>query len=98
MTRDDVADLTERMVRRAFGEQNVEDVVVREDDDWGGDPSLFIDVFLTPEAWSVDDGSLDIDHRLREKLRASGERRFAYIRLRDRAGEEDEGKPGLDVP
>lgn len=91
MTSHDVTTVAERVVRAALGPNVIDAVIVREDDDWSGDPSLFVDIFLQPEAWPVaGEASLSFRHELSRELRAAGERRFAYVRLRDREGEQED--------
>ena len=91
MTKSGIFEVAERIVRRGIRSDMVESVVVREDEDWSGDPSLFVDVFLAPNAEPLDvEASTKIRRSLTQELLASGERRFAYLRFRDRAGEEEQ--------
>ena len=91
MTPDQVKTLTEPILRAALGAASVEGIVVREDDDWAGEPSLTVDVFVVSGKLPIGGGTyLDIRRRLSEALSAEGERRFAYLRVRDKKGEAEE--------
>ena len=89
-----ILEVAERLVRGRIRPDLIESINVREDEDWSGDPSLFVDVFLAPDAEAFDTDTLtDIRLRLTQELLAHGERRFAYMRFRDRLGEEEEESP-----
>lgn len=91
MTKDGVLRIAERVIRPALGDRTIEDITVREDADWTGEPSLFVDVFLAPDTRPIDgDVSLDVRRSFRQQLLDEGEQRFAFVRLRDKAGEEEE--------
>jgi hypothetical protein len=91
MTTNGVLEVVERIVRKGIRPDMVESVVVREDEDWSGDPSLFVDVFLAPDAEPPDvEASMQVRRSLTQELLDRGERRFAYLRFRDRAGENDQ--------
>ena len=85
MTPDQVRDLAGTLLRPVLGDENVEDIVVREDDDWSGEPALYIDVLVEPSA-GVPDGDqwLTAKRTLLDRLVANGDKRFPYISLTDR--------------
>lgn len=92
MTASEVQSVAEPLLRSLF-DDTVENVQVHEDEDWSGTPSLYIDVFLLsgtgapdPDAWTR------VRRTLSNRLVASGEPRFPYVRLRDRQ-EESEDAP-----
>ena len=88
MTKDEVLGIADRVIRPAFAEGAIEEIAVREDEDWTGDPSLYVDVYLAPDAALPE---VKVSSRMRlalqDGLLATGEQRFAYVRLRDRAEE-----------
>lgn len=91
MTPSDVQRLAEPLLRSLFN-GSLEEVSVREDEDWSGAPSLYIDVFLVPGAKVPDHARYrDLKRTVSDTLVASGDLRFPYFRLRDRA-EESEGE------
>jgi hypothetical protein len=94
MTPDRVLSLAEPLLRPVLGEDNVETIEVREDDDWSGAPSIYIDVFVAPGTkWPDGRVLTGLRRTLSDKLVAAGEARFPYIRLRDRK-EENDDMPG----
>ena len=91
MSPEQVLGLAESLLRPALGEANVEDVVVREDEDYSGAPSIYIDVFVAPGTGWPDGNALTALRRtLSDKLVSAGEARFPYIRLRDRSEDNDD--------
>lgn len=93
MTPSDVQRLAEPLFRSVFAKEAVETVDVREDEDWSGTPSLYIDVFLSSGTGAPDpDAWMRARRTLSDELVASGELRFPYVRLRDRV-EESEDAP-----
>ena len=96
MTRQEVLDLADRLVRPVFRDREIERIDVREDDDWSGEPSIYIDVSIAPGTITPDvDAYLRATRRLNRELLAAGEQRFPYVRLRDRS---DEGpEPGEET-
>ena len=91
MTPDQVLGYAEPLLRPVLGDENVEGIVVREDDDWSGEPSIYIDVFVVPGLSVFDfDAWGDARLALSNKLVGAGELRFPYIRLRDRRQDSQE--------
>lgn len=94
MTPDQVLGYAEPLLRPVLGDENVETVAVREEDDWSGAPSIYIDVFVVPGTeWPDGNALTGLRLALSDQLVAAGEARFPYIRLRDRQ-DEDEDVPG----
>lgn len=91
MTPDLVLGLAEPLLRPALGQHNVETIAIREEDDWSGAPSIYIDVFVAPGTkWPDGSALTELRRILSDKLVAAGEARFPYIRLRDRQDENDD--------
>jgi hypothetical protein len=86
-----ISELARRLLRPLIDDSMIEAIDVREDEDWSGTPSLFVDVFVSPgkprpdaESWTR------LKRSLSQELLDGGEQRFPYIRLRDRAAEDEE--------
>lgn len=96
MTPDEVRKVAEPILHAVLGAGSVEKIIVQEDDDWAGEPSLSVDVFVVSSRLPVGGRTyLDIRRSLSQALNAEGERRFAYLRLRDEKGEAAEDRvPG----
>lgn len=85
MTADEVRVLADTTLRPVLGDRNVEQIVVREQDDWTGDPALYIDVFVDPALDALDAGQwLNARLRLSDQLIERGETRFPFFSLTDR--------------
>lgn len=93
MTRDQVLGVADPILRPVLGDENIQEITVREDEDWSGEPSLYIEVFIVPEPFSFDyDAWGDARLKLSDTLVRAGELRFPYIRLRDRHEESEESE------
>lgn len=92
MTKAEVRELAERVLRSELGSLGLDRIVVREDRDNADDPSLFVDAFLKagspPVAVEI---STRVHHTLSRKLLEAGEDRFPYLRVRHPDDEEPEG-------
>ena len=94
MTREEVLVLADRVVRPEFGDREIERIAVREDEDWSGAPSIYIDVSVAPGTRALDaETSMRLLRTLNREVIAAGDPRVPYLRLRDEAEErrEDEG-------
>lgn len=85
MTADEVRVLADATLRPVLGDRNVEQIVVREQDDWTGDPALYIDVVVAPDLDVLDAGLwLSARLRLSDQLVEHGDKRFPFVSLTDR--------------
>lgn len=92
MTPDQVRRVVEPILLAALGAGSVEKIVVEEGGEWEDEASFSVDVFLIASKLPIGGRTyLDIRRSLSEALNAEGERRFAYLRLRDAKGEAEEG-------
>jgi hypothetical protein len=88
MTPDQVRGVADPLFRPILGNENVESIVVREDEDGASERSLLVDVFVVPGTLPIGvDTYLHLRRSLSEQLEAMGEQRFAYLRIRDKRGE-----------
>ena len=98
MTKTEIADLAESIVRPELDGLGFDRMIVREAMDSTDDPSLFLDVFLKPGSGPVpSEVSSRVRHALSQKLLNAGEARFPYLRLRHPDDEEPEGPTSLEV-
>jgi hypothetical protein len=92
MTKAEIRDLAERVLRSELGSLGLDRIDIREDLDNSDDPALFVDAFLKagspPVAGEV---STHVHHALSRKLLEAGENRFPYLRVRHPDDEEPEG-------
>lgn len=85
MTLEEVKNLADTTLRPALGDKNVEQITVKEREDWTGDAALYIDVFVGPELDTLDAGRwLGARRRLSDQLVELGELRFPFVSLTDR--------------
>lgn len=89
MTPEEVRGLAEPLLRPALGDENVESVAVRDEDDWSGAASISIDVFVRPGTGWPDGTTLTrLRRSLSDRLVRAGDLRFFSIRIRDRHDED----------
>lgn len=94
MRREEILQLADRVVRPAFRERDIEEIDVREEEDWSGTPSIVVEVFMAPAAQPPDvDSWFRMKRMFSRELLAAGDMRFPFVRLRNRAEEEDEEEP-----
>lgn len=90
----EVLALADRLITPIVGPNNIEEIVVREDDDWSGAPAIYVDVFVKPGARRP---AIDVWTRAKlkfsDELVAKDDQRFPYIQVRDRKAEREE-RPG----
>jgi hypothetical protein len=88
MTPDQVRGAAEQLFGPVLGDENVERIVVREDEDGASERSLLVDVFVVPGTLPIGvEAYLQLRRSLSERLESMGEQRFAYLRVRDEKGE-----------
>lgn len=85
MTAEEVRVLAERTLLPVLGEEKVDRIEVREQDDWTGDPALYIDVVVDPDLDAPDAGRwLSARRSLSDRLVELGDMRFPFVSLTDR--------------
>lgn len=91
MTRAGIVEMADRLVRPAFRERDIEEIEVREADDWSGAPSIYVNVFLAPDVLRPDAETWNrVLRRFSDELVAAGDSRFPYVWLRDRREESED--------